>query len=100
VLTEQMRANNQLMLRIAEAQANSCSRAGAPGRGAGCIDDATRSHIRNLEIYLARMLEEAAAGADAGDQRDQERDQDPDAHHRLDRRGAAAVTRRAAPGRR
>jgi hypothetical protein len=26
------------------------------------IDDATRGHIRNIEIYLARMLEEVTQG--------------------------------------
>lgn len=50
VLTEQMRANNQLMLRIAEAQAHTGTA------------EAMRGHLRNLEITLARLLEETAAG--------------------------------------
>ncbi len=29
---------------------------------AGGFDDATRSHIRNMDVYLARLLEEIASG--------------------------------------
>jgi hypothetical protein len=50
VLTEQMRANNALMRRIADAQA------------AGAMDEATRGHIRNLDVLVARLVEEAAQG--------------------------------------
>ena len=50
VLTEQMRANNALMRRIADAQA------------AGAMDEATRGHIRNLDVLVARLAEEAVQG--------------------------------------
>jgi hypothetical protein len=64
VLTEQMRANNQVMVRVAEGQstiAQALARL-AEGQSAGAIDEATRGHIRNVEIYLARLVEEAAQG--------------------------------------
>ena len=61
VLTEQMRANNALMLRVAEGQAGI-----APARtrlaDTQAIDEATRSHIRNLDLHLARLAEELAQG--------------------------------------
>lgn len=28
------------------------------------MDEATRTHIRNLDVYVARLLEEIAAGRD------------------------------------
>lgn len=61
VLTEQMRANNALMLRVAEGQAGI---APALTRLADthAIDDATRSHIRNLDLHLARLSEDLAQG--------------------------------------
>ncbi len=31
-------------------------------RGGGGIDEATRHHIRNIDAYLARMLEELSIG--------------------------------------
>ena len=64
VLTEQMRANNQVMVRVAEGQstiAQALARL-AEGQSAGAIDEATRGHIRNLEIYLARLVEDVAQG--------------------------------------
>jgi hypothetical protein len=61
VLTEQMRANNALMLRVAEGQAGI-----APAltrlAESQTIDDATRSHIRNLDIHLTRLAEDMATG--------------------------------------
>lgn len=64
VLTEQMRANNQVMVRVAEGQSTITLALAklADGQSAGAIDEATRSHIRNLEIYLARLVEEVAQG--------------------------------------
>ena len=34
----------------------------AEAAGTGAMDDATRGHIRNLELYLARILEEVTQG--------------------------------------
>ncbi|WP_372617522.1 flagellar motor protein MotA [Falsiroseomonas sp.] len=64
VLADQMRAAQVLMSRMAEAQAQlqpTLARM-ADAAGSGAIDDATRAHIRNLELYLARILEEMTQG--------------------------------------
>jgi hypothetical protein len=61
VLTEQMRANNALMLRVAEGQAG-IAPALARLADSQTIDDATRSHIRNLDLHLARLAEDLAQG--------------------------------------
>lgn len=52
-LTDQMRSEQQVMLRLAESLSN--------GGGLG-LDEATRAHIRNLELYTARLLEETTQG--------------------------------------
>jgi hypothetical protein len=61
MLTETMRANQQLMLRIAETQ-----QALGPAlqrlsdlRGG---DDVSRAHLRNIEVYLQRLLSESEKG--------------------------------------
>ena len=62
-LSDTMRANQQLMLRIAEAQAQlapALTRLGdlrAPGG-----DEAARSHLRNIEMYMQRLLSESEQG--------------------------------------
>jgi hypothetical protein len=64
VLVDQMRASQVLMQRMAEAQAQlppAIARM-AEAAGHGAIDEATRGHIRNQELYLARLLEEVAQG--------------------------------------
>ncbi|MCU0986045.1 MAG: MotA/TolQ/ExbB proton channel family protein [Acetobacteraceae bacterium] len=63
-LTDQMRASQQLLLRMAEGQQELrpvLARL-ADAQSNGAIDDATRAHIRNLELYMARMLEEMIQG--------------------------------------
>ncbi len=64
VLADQMRASQVLMTRMAEAQAQLqpvlARMADATGQGA--MDEATRGHIRNQELYLARLLEEVSQG--------------------------------------
>jgi hypothetical protein len=58
-----MRANQQLMLRIAENQqalAPALARL-ADARGDGG-DDAARAHLRNIELYLQRLLAEGEQG--------------------------------------
>ncbi len=62
-LSDTMRANQQLMLRIAEAQAQlapALTRLGEMRAPAG--DDAARSHLRNIEIYMQRLLSESEQG--------------------------------------
>jgi hypothetical protein len=64
VLADQMRAAQVLMSRMAEAQAQlqpTVARL-AEGAAQGAMDEATRGHIRNLELYLARLLEEVTQG--------------------------------------
>ncbi len=63
-LTDQMRASQQLLLRVAEGQSELrpvLARL-ADAQAHGALDDATRAHIRNVELYLARMLEEMMQG--------------------------------------
>jgi hypothetical protein len=63
-LSDTMRTSQQLMLRIAEAQAAigpAMQRLGEQRRDAG-FDDAARAHLRNIEIYLQRLLADAETG--------------------------------------
>ncbi|UFN50626.1 MotA/TolQ/ExbB proton channel family protein [Roseomonas sp. OT10] len=61
VLTDQMRARQTLMQRVAESQASLAPvlqrMADAQGH-----DEASRNHLRNIELYLARVMEDAAQG--------------------------------------
>lgn len=64
ILADQMRAAQVLMSRMAESQAQlapTLSRMAEASQN-GAIDEATRRHIRNLELYMARMLEEMTQG--------------------------------------
>ncbi|MGF1623445.1 MAG: flagellar motor protein MotA [Alphaproteobacteria bacterium] len=65
-LTDQMRAEQTLMRRIAESQVEMrpvmARLSEALSGGVLGIDDETRAHIRNLEIYAARLLEEMTTG--------------------------------------
>ena len=64
VLAEQMRASQTLMNRMAEAQAQlqpTLARL-AESSAHGALDEASRGHIRNLELYMARILEEMTQG--------------------------------------
>lgn len=61
-LTDAMRASQQLMVRIAEQQAAlgpALQRMSEP-RGGG--DEAMRGHLRNIEVYLQRLLAETEQG--------------------------------------
>ncbi|MDO9709604.1 flagellar motor protein MotA [Paracraurococcus lichenis] len=64
VLTDQMRASQTLMLRVAEQQAAlgpALSRL-AEAQSAAPVDEVVRGHLRNTEIYLSRLLEEMVNG--------------------------------------
>ena len=67
-LTDHMRTEQAIMMRLAESQADLkpiLSRlADNTGGNQGGLDDVTRSHIRNLETYVARMLEDQHTGRD------------------------------------
>jgi len=66
VLTDHMRAEQSLMVKLAENQLEMRPvmqrLAEATVQGGFGIDDATRQHIRNLDVYLARLLEDVAQG--------------------------------------
>jgi hypothetical protein len=62
-VSESMRANQQVMLRMAEAQqalAPTLQRLADPRDAAG--DDVARGHLRNIEIYAQRLLGELEQG--------------------------------------
>jgi hypothetical protein len=64
VLTDSMRASQQLMLRIAETQAQlgpALARL-ADARLEPQHDDAARAHLRNIELYLQRLLADGEQG--------------------------------------
>ena len=59
-----MRASQTLMLRVAEQQAQLgpvLARL-AEVQAAPVIDETVRSHLRNAEIYLGRLVDEVAQG--------------------------------------
>ncbi|MHA1597122.1 MAG: flagellar motor protein MotA [Alphaproteobacteria bacterium] len=67
-LTDHMRTEQALMMKLAESQVEMkpilAKLADGGGPGQGGIDDVTRDHIRNLDLHLARLLEESARGRD------------------------------------
>ena len=64
ILADQMRASQVLMQRVAEGQsalAPTLARL-ADTQSNGALDEASRGHLRNLELYLARLLEDVSQG--------------------------------------
>ena len=63
-LAEQMRVNQQLMLRIAESQQSlgPALQRLAEAQEGGALDEASRMHLRNIDLVMARMLEDSANG--------------------------------------
>jgi hypothetical protein len=66
-LADQMKAEQQLLLKLAEGQIELRTAlvklVDAPRAATGgAIDDATRAHIRNMDMALARVVEETGAG--------------------------------------
>jgi hypothetical protein len=66
-LTDQMRADQGLMQRLAESQTELkpilARLAETMGRQEGSgLDEATRAHIRNLDRYVARLMEDVSSG--------------------------------------
>jgi hypothetical protein len=66
-LTDQMRAEQALMRELAEGQSElrpvlARLAEGLRGSAGGGLDEATRGHIRNLDVYVARLIEEMIAG--------------------------------------
>ena len=65
-LNDQMRAEQSLMVKLAESQIElkpilSKLAAAASDGGIG-MDSTTRTHIRNIDVYLARLLEDIGTG--------------------------------------
>ena len=91
-LSDTMRTSQQLMLRIAEAQAAigpALQRLGEQRRDQG-FDDAARGHLRNIELYLQRLLADAETGPRAEHGGAAQRPAHPDPHGRRAGRGPAA----------
>jgi len=65
-LTDQMRAEQSLMVKLAESQMDMrpvlARLADLSDRGDGGFDEASRGHIRNLDVYMMRLLEETVNG--------------------------------------
>jgi hypothetical protein len=61
MLSETMRTSQQLMLRIAETQSAQTPTLQRLGELAGG-DEAARAHLRNIELYLQRLLADAEQG--------------------------------------
>jgi len=63
-LTDQMKAEQSLLVKLVEGQLELkpvLARL-ADTAGKSAIDDATRSHIRNMDVYLARLVDEMGSG--------------------------------------
>jgi hypothetical protein len=65
-LTDQMRAEQQLMIRLAESQMElrpMLSRlAELAAEGGFGIDETSRHHVRNIDMQINRLIEEMAVG--------------------------------------
>ena len=62
-LTDQMRTEQELMLKLAESHSEMLITLPKLAEGKiGGIDDATKSHVRNLDNYLSRLVEDSASG--------------------------------------
>ena len=64
-LTDQMRTEQTLMMRLAESQLELkpvLSRLADASTAGGLGDDGVRDHIRNLDLHMSRLLEEMATG--------------------------------------
>ncbi len=63
-LTDQMRAEQSLMIRLAESQLEVKPLLARLAENNGGMDEATRSHVRNIDVALSRMVEESQIGRD------------------------------------
>lgn len=66
-LTDHMRTEQTLMMRLAESQMEMKPilmrlAENAGGARTDALDETTRTHIRNLDVYVARLLEEMSSG--------------------------------------
>ncbi|MEI6557811.1 MAG: flagellar motor protein MotA [Rhodospirillaceae bacterium] len=66
-LTDQMRAEQALLLSLAESMVGFkpvLARLSDSGNGGFGIDDGSRQHIRNIDVHLARLVQESTSGRD------------------------------------
>jgi len=65
-LTDHMHTEQALMMKLAESQVEMrpimARLAEGNGQAGGGLDEASRVHLRNLDIYMARLVEEVSAG--------------------------------------
>jgi hypothetical protein len=62
-LTDQMRTEQALLLKLTESQMEMKQVLGRLADAtAGGLDESSRAHLRNMDLYLARLLEETANG--------------------------------------
>ncbi len=65
-LSDQMRAGQALLIKLVESQVDMKplleKLTAQPGQSDSGFDDATRSHIRNIDVHLVRLLEETITG--------------------------------------
>jgi septal ring factor EnvC (AmiA/AmiB activator) len=64
-LTDQMRAEQSVLMRLAETQGDMrtlITRLGDQGAPDGGMDETTRTHIRNLDLRLEHLLNDVASG--------------------------------------
>ena len=64
-LTDQMRAEQALLLSLAEAMVGFKPALARLSEGGGFgLDDASRQHIRNIDVHLGRLVQESTGGRD------------------------------------
>ena len=66
-LGDQMRAEQNLLVKLTESQSDlraTLERLATANVGGGGMDEATQTHIRSIDVYMARLLEELASGRD------------------------------------
>ena len=65
-LGDHMRTEQALMMKLAESQLEMkpimARLSENSSASSGGLDEATRSHIRNLDVYMARLVEELGTG--------------------------------------
>ena len=65
-LSDQMRAGQALLIKLVESQVDMKplleKLTAQPTQADIGIDDATRAHIRNIDVHLVRLLEESISG--------------------------------------
>ena len=67
-ISDRMRGEQEILIRLAENQGEIKifleRMSSAAAQPSGGMDEATQAHIRNLDVYMARLLEELSSGRD------------------------------------